>query len=103
MAIDFDYTADVLFAMSSKLKEYDSLELQMVAMTLTNIGAEIRKLAPSLSVVEKLNRLKPAPEKFNGDGGVKIPVPTPPAPKSPPTVATPVSDKMRAAMQGRAA
>lgn len=103
MTINFDYTADVLMAMSDKLKEYDSLELRMVAMTLTNIGAEVRKLAPPVSIVEKLNRLKPEPKKFNGDGGVKIPASTPPAPKSPPTVATLDADKMRAAMQGRAA
>jgi hypothetical protein len=76
MAIDFDYTADVLMALSDKLKQFDSPELLMVAMSLTNIGAEIRKCAPRVSLVEKLNKMKPEPGRI--DPNSKIPRPVPP-------------------------
>jgi hypothetical protein len=75
--MDFDYNADVLLALSDKLKQFDSTELTLIAHTLTNVGVELRKQAPRLSLVEKLNKLKPEPPRSDPNSKIPRPV-TPP-------------------------
>jgi hypothetical protein len=92
--MNYRFAADVLTDIGKKLKQYEGF--QDDAGWLFAIAAETRKLAPPINLTEECNKLKPPPPKIDGDGGVKIPVPTPPAPKGPPTHA--IADKMKAAM-----
>jgi hypothetical protein len=97
--MNYRFAADTLVEIGKKLKQYEGF--QEDAGWLFAIAAETRKLAPPINLTEECNKLKPPPPKIGGEGGVKIPVNTPPAPSSPPTHA--VADKMKTAMQRNAA
>jgi hypothetical protein len=75
MSMNFDYAADCLFDTAALLKTYDSPELRLHASMLICIAAEVRKLAPPSTLVERLNRLKAEPGK--ADPNSKIPRPSP--------------------------
>jgi hypothetical protein len=76
MTMNYDYAADQLFDIAERLKQYESAELRLSASMLICIAAEVRKLAPSSTLTERLERLKPTPGK--SDPNSKIPRPTPP-------------------------
>jgi hypothetical protein len=76
MTMNYDYAADQLFDIAERLKQYESAEFRLSASMLICIAAEIRKLAPSSTLTERLERLKPLPGK--SDPNSMIPRPEPP-------------------------
>jgi hypothetical protein len=91
MSMNYDYAADQLFDIAERLKQFDSVELRLSASMLICIAAEVRKLAPSSTLTERLERLKPTPGK--SDPNSMIPRPTPP-PKGSGPVKLPLGDPM---------
>jgi hypothetical protein len=71
-----NYIADALMQLSKLLKSYDDPELQLAAMTLTNIGAEVRKSHRLNGVAVAASGLKPAPRRI--DPNSMVPRPTTP-------------------------
>jgi hypothetical protein len=75
MSMNFDFAADCLFDTAARLKQYECEELRLHASMLICIAAEVRKLAPPSTLVERLNRLKVEPPR--SDPNSKIPRPSP--------------------------